>query len=172
MDDKLLLLGLLRRQEMHGYQLFEFIERGLSACTDLKKPAAYYLLGRMAQDGWLTESITQEGNRPPRKVYRLTNAGEVAFQDLLRENLSHFNLPGLSGDIGLAFLDQIQPDEAHSLLQKRRLQLQTALAAAYHVPLHKGSFQLILNHQLHLLRSELDWLDALIEQIKNRMPVP
>ena len=48
MDDKLLLLGILRRQEMHGYQLFEFIDRDLAACTNLKKPTAYYLLNRMA----------------------------------------------------------------------------------------------------------------------------
>ena len=27
MERQLLLLGLLRNQEMHGYQLFEFIER-------------------------------------------------------------------------------------------------------------------------------------------------
>ncbi len=170
MDDKLLLLGLLRRQEMHGYQLFEFIERGLSACTDLKKPAAYYLLGRMAQDGWLTESITQEGNRPPRKVYRLTNSGEAAFQSLLRENLGNFSLPGLSGDIGLAFLDELQPDEACALLEERRIHLLANLSSAHQVPLHKGSFQFILDHQLHLLQSELIWLDALIEQIKSSTP--
>jgi DNA-binding PadR family transcriptional regulator len=165
MDDRLLLLGLLRRQEMHGYQLFEFIERGLSSCTDLKKPAAYYLLGRMAQDGWLSETVTQEGNRPPRKVFRLTPAGEAAFHALLRDNLASFSLPGFPGDIGLAFLDSLEPTEARPLLERRRRELHQALLAARQVPLHRGSLQLILDHQAHYLQSELDWLDGLLERL-------
>ena len=72
MERKLLLLGILHRHEMHGYQLFEYIDQGLSACTDLTKPTAYYLLNKMAEDGWITEEQVQEGNRPPRKVYHLT----------------------------------------------------------------------------------------------------
>jgi DNA-binding PadR family transcriptional regulator len=166
MDDKLLLLGLLRQQEMHGYQLYEFIEGGLAACTDLKKPAAYYLLGRMAQDGWLSESISREGNRPPRKVYRLTPEGEAAFQGLLRENLSAYRMPGLSGDIGLAFLDALAPGEALRLLDERRLALAGALAATHQTPIHPGSTQLIVDHQVHYLASELDWLDSLILRLQ------
>ena len=80
MDRKLLLLGLLRQQEMHGYQLYEFIERELSFCTDLKKPTAYYLLNKMAERGWIVEEQSQEGKRPPRKVFRLTAQGEAAYQ--------------------------------------------------------------------------------------------
>jgi DNA-binding PadR family transcriptional regulator len=49
MDRQLLLLGLLRRQEMHGYQLNEFIEEKMHSCIDLKKPTAYYLLDKLAQ---------------------------------------------------------------------------------------------------------------------------
>ena len=93
---------------MHGYQLYEFIERSLSFCTDLKKPTAYYLLSRMAQDGLLLETVSQEGNRPPRKVYQLTPAGEAAFQDFLRQNLSSFTAARFPGDIGLAFLEDLE----------------------------------------------------------------
>lgn len=168
MDDRLLLLGLLRQSEMHGYQLYEFIERGLSACTDLKKPAAYYLLGRMAQDGWLSETVTQEGNRPPRKVFRLTPQGEAAFQDLLRENLASFLPPSHSGDVGLAFLDALEPFQAHALLDERRASLVEALAEARQVPRHRGSLQLILDHQVHYLESELMWLEQLLVGLKAR----
>jgi len=170
MDDKLLLLGLLRQQEMHGYQLFEFIERSLSACTDLKKPTAYYLLSRMAQAGWLMETVTQEGNRPPRKVYQLTPAGEGAFQDLLRQNLSSFIVPGFAGDIGLAFIEDLESDEALRLLSERRKALLQALESARQAPPHRGSLQWIVEHQIHYLDSELSWLDAIITRLGSLDP--
>jgi DNA-binding PadR family transcriptional regulator len=61
MERKLLLLGILRQQEMHGYQLFDFIEQGLSTCTNLTKPTAYYLLKQMAEEGWIVVEHSQEG---------------------------------------------------------------------------------------------------------------
>jgi DNA-binding PadR family transcriptional regulator len=165
MDDKLLLLGLLRGQQMHGYQLFEFIEGALAVCTDLKKPTAYYLLNKMAQDGWIEERQEQEGNRPPRKVYRLTQEGEAQFQRLLRENLAGFTPPPFAGDIGLAFSDAAPPGETVALLQQRRQVLHNALQTLQRAPQHAGAFQLLLDHQRHFLSSELDWLDHVIKEI-------
>lgn len=165
MDDRLLLLGLLREQQMHGYQLWEFIGGGLSTCTDLKKPTAYYLLNKMAQDGWVEEHSEQEGNRPPRRVYRLTAQGEVAFQQLLRDNLSAYAHPSFPGDMGLAFLDALPPAAALALLRQRRAALADSLQAARQVPPHHGSLQWLIDHQQHFLASELAWLDALLDRL-------
>lgn len=166
MDDKLLLLGLLRQQQMHGYRLFEFIERDMSTCIDLKKPTAYYLLNRMAQDGWVEERQEQEGNRPPRKVYRLTDQGEAAFQRLLRENLAAYLPPSFVGDIGLAFMDALQPAEALALLRQRQTALTAALAVIDRAPQHQGSLQWMIEHQVHHLRTELAWLEGLLQRLE------
>lgn len=56
MERELLLLGLLRRQDLHGYRLMDFIENNLGACTDLKKPTVYFLLEKMANQGWISAS--------------------------------------------------------------------------------------------------------------------
>ncbi len=120
MERELLLLGLLRQQDMHGYQLYEFIEQSLSACTDIKKSTAYYLLNKMAADGWITEEQVQEGNRPPRRVYSLTPTGEAEYQRLLRANLAEFYPIYFPGDIGLAFIDDLPDEEALALLKQRR----------------------------------------------------
>jgi DNA-binding PadR family transcriptional regulator len=166
MDDKLLLLGMLRQHQMHGYQLFEFIERDMSTCIDLKKPTAYYLLNRMAQDGWVEERQEQEGNRPPRKVYRLTGQGEAAFQRLLRENLAAYLPPGFAGDIGLAFMDTLEPAEALDLLRQRQAAIAAALSAVEAAPQHQGSLQWLVEHQLFHLKSELAWLEGLLERLE------
>ena len=165
MEKKLLLLGLLRRQEMHGYQLNEFIDNNLSLCTDLKKPTAYYLLDKMAADGWISAASEQEGNRPPRRVYRLTEAGEAIFQQLLRENLAQYSPVNFSGDIGLAFLDWLAPEEALPLLTAQKQQAAERLEMVRAIPVHGGSLQLIFSHQMRHLQAELDWFDEVIQHL-------
>jgi len=168
MNDRLLLLGILRQQQMHGYQLFEMIERDLSTCTELKKPTAYYLLNRMAQDGWIEERQEQEGNRPPRKVYQLTAQGEAAFNEMLRDSLGNFDPSRFGSEVGLAFLDTLDVQEAATLLRQRHALIATALDDLDHTPPHQGSLQWMIDHQAHLLRAERAWLDAIIAQLERR----
>jgi len=170
MDKKLLLLGLLRRQEMHGYQLNEFIDTNLALCTDLKKPTAYYLLDQMSKEGWLSAETVQEGNRPPRKVYQLTEAGEVAFQRLLRENLSAYAPADFPGDLGLAFLDELSPAEARLLLEAQKAQAAARLDEIRAIPQHGGSLSLIFSHQIHHLQAELAWLEHVLQEIDQEKP--
>jgi DNA-binding PadR family transcriptional regulator len=168
MDRKLLLLGLLRRQEMHGYQLHEFIDQNLALCTDLKKPTAYYLLDKMATDGWLVTETEQEGNRPPRRIYQLTHEGEEAFQRLLRENLAHYDPVNFPGDMGLAFLEWLEADEARALLVQQKHELEARLQEIQNVPLHQGSLQLVFSHQRCHLQAELDWLAEVIAGLEQK----
>ncbi|MEO8607054.1 MAG: helix-turn-helix transcriptional regulator [Chloroflexota bacterium] len=167
MDRELLLLGLLRREDMHGYQLHEFINQNLSSCVDLKKPTAYFLLDKMAESGWILEvEEQQEGNRPARHVYQLTPEGEAAFQRLLRENLSTYHSARFLSDIGLAFLDTLEPAEAIALLNQRRGIIASELANAEAVPAHSGSSQLVIEHLVRHLRTEHEWLNEVIGRLE------
>jgi hypothetical protein len=120
----------------------------------------------MAGDGWVTYREEQEGNRPPRRVYAITPRGEDAFQRLLRENLANYQAADLTCHVGLAFLDQLPVNEALPLLHKRRAGLGELLAATRAHGEHPGSMQLMLDHQVHLLTAELDWLDAVIARMQ------
>ncbi len=168
MDRELLLLGLLRHGALHGYRLNEFINRDLVYCTDLKKPTAYHLLAKMAERGWISEGDEeQEGNRPPRRVYEITPEGEIQFQKLLRENLAAHTPTRFTGDIGVAFMDALPTTEQHTLLARRRAGLSAELEALQSTPAdaHRGSLALIIAHQIHHLRAELDWLDEIAAHI-------
>ncbi len=165
MDRELLLLGLLRQMDMHGYRLAEFIERDLTICTDLKKPTAYFLLDKMVKQGWITQHQEQEGNRPPRRVYRITAEGETQFQRLLRENLATYTSATFVGDVGLAFMEALDQAEAWTLLTQRRIALAADLEAARAVPKHAGSWQLLIEHRILHLESELRWLDEVLNRL-------
>lgn len=167
MERELLLLGLLRRQKMHGYQLTEFINRDLAYCTDLKKATAYNLLRKMAKNGWVTETEEQDGNRPPRKVYQITESGETTFQELLRENLARHTTMRLPDGIGLAFIEAIPPQEAADLLERRRLAIEAELLSLQQAHGHDhGGLRLILDHQKIHLKAELTWLVQVIQELK------
>src|SRR5690606_41304003 len=110
MHRRLLLLGLLRREDMHGYRLNEFVEREMAFCADVKKPTAYYLLDKLAEEGYLTEKHEpfSEG-RPPRKTYSITPEGELYFLRMLHENLPQFEPPSVPAGMSVAFHAELLP---------------------------------------------------------------
>lgn len=167
MSRELLLLGLIRQSGMHGYKLIEFIERDLALCTDLKKPTAYFLLDKMAQNGWISWTEEREGNRPPRRIYHITPEGEAQFQKLLRESLAQYEPLKFTGDAALAFADALPRAELLDLLKRRRDALLAALSAVRLTPVHPGFTQLVVDHQRIHLESELKWMDELLEQISS-----
>jgi DNA-binding PadR family transcriptional regulator len=163
MDRQLLLLGLLRAQEMHGYQLNEFIDEQMNFCVDLKRSTAYYLLDKLCREGYVAEEVEREGNRPERRVYRITSAGEVRFQELLRQNLATYAPPVYAEDIGVIFEHQLATDESLRLLRSRREAIQShrTRLESLHASLPPSHTAVIDHHLLHL-DAEIAWVDRLI----------
>lgn len=171
MNYKLLLLGLLRHQEMYGYQLYEFLDNNLGMCVQLKKPTAYKLLGQMADDGWIVYREEQEGNRPTRRVYVITPEGEKAFQELLRASLAAYQAAEFVSDIGLMFLDALPAQEALPLLEQRRAAVYALLQDVESYPPHHGSVQFMIEHQRRHYAAEVAWLDDVIHQVSSNATV-
>ena len=164
MEKKLLLLGALRNHEMHGYQLSEVLGHRVGLPIRLTKPNAYKLLRKMEQDGWVSSREEQDGKRPPRRVYKITPSGEIAFQEMLRESLGSYNIPEFPGTVAINFLDLLPLAEAISLLAQRREE-----AADYFKELDELSAEVRVSHPsieylIQFLQSELKWLDELIDR--------
>lgn len=162
MERELLLLGMLRMQEMHGYQINEFIEAHLGTSIQLKKPTVYKLLGNMLEDGWISCHTEQKGNYPPRRVYALTEEGETAFQQLLRENLSEYKPISYMSNIGIVYLDALPAEESADLLKKRRQEVNGLVEKMLGDEDHREGFPLMTSYHLSHLEAELEWLDGII----------
>ena len=165
MARRLLLLGMLRMNEMHGYQINELIDIHLGTSFEIKKPTAYKLLNQMVDAGWLTVREEREGNYPPRQVYAITQQGESAFQQLLRENLTEYTPVAFPSNIGLAFLDALPAEEAVALLQGRRAIIEDLAKGIHTDDQHEGGFQLVLLHYKRHLAAELAWVDEVIASL-------
>lgn len=165
MDERaLLLLGILKVQSQHGYQINEFIERTLGHVTDMKKPTAYAILERLSQGGYITVRSEQEGNRPPRKVYALTPTGERLYFDLLRAHLAEPDRQPAAGAIALMFLDDLPGEERLALVRQRLATLEEQIVAHERAPRHEHGLgvDLALDQQVYLLRAEREWLASVL----------
>jgi len=166
MERQLLLLGLLLRQEMHAYKINEFIEEKMHFCIDLKRPTAYYTLDRLADEGLVQVEITQQGNRPPRRVYHITDSGKTRFYNLLRRNLEDYHQTFYPTDVGIAFLDQIPVPEAAGYLRGKREKIKATLDTLHSAIGHTGPLKRVIEHNQLLLKAELQWVDGLIADLE------
>jgi len=171
MDHVLLVLGLLKLREMHGYQLNDLIDHRLNYITDLKKPTLYHLLGKLEKEGAVTKSVSREGNRPERYTYRLTTLGEKQFADRLRQNLQESYAAYFGDDIGMLFISELPVDEGRAYLELKRTSVDERIAqfrAA--IAIHETgtpAYFTLFHHELHL-RAERSWLNELLAQLKKR----
>jgi DNA-binding PadR family transcriptional regulator len=159
----LLLLGLLKNQAQHGYQLNDFIEKNLASVTNLKKATAYALLERLRESGLVAVKLEQEGNRPPRKVYAITQNGETEFLELLRTELCNAEPISSPESTALMFMNELKRDERVACLNTRLEQLELHIKNLEQIPAHKSAVNLALERQLVLLKADRDWLMGVLE---------
>ncbi len=78
-----LLLGMLKISPSHGYDLHQQIERDLRYVWRLSLSQVYSVLNRLEKRGMITGKIMQQDERPDRKRFQLTPAGERQFKQWL-----------------------------------------------------------------------------------------
>ena len=167
MERQLLLLGMLRLGDAHGYQLMETLDSHIGLAAGLTKSTAYRLLEDMARQGWLDGREERPGKHPPRIVYTLTSAGDREFNRLLRECLARYEPAEYGHDVGLLFCETLPRTEAVLLLRQRLEHMEKRrLEMAHSVEQHSGSP--ILAHHLRHLELDCDYVARLIDTIERQ----
>ncbi len=171
MHKTLLILGLLLRGPLHGYEIHRIVRAHGALYTDLKKANLYYLLDRLQQDGALTVHAEPgaRGARGERLIYALTNQGRARFFDLLRAILRTFDPVHTGVDVAVVFLAQLPPAEAVTLLQERRqvVGARRAQVAAElgDLTVGNGWSAIAVDHLLSLIDAEQAWLDRALARL-------
>lgn len=166
MHKELHLLGLLRAGPRTGYELHRIVVAHGELYTDLKKGNVYYLLERLEAQGFLTVT-THPGAPGPRRerlVYSITDAGRRHFHDLLREVVRTYQLAHTGIEVGMVFLDSLDPQEAVALLEERRKAVQDRRAVIEReaCTAHNSHQRLAEDHLLCLVDAELLWIDRTV----------
>ncbi len=172
MSTRLVILGLLRERPLYGYELKQIIEEHMGDWTNIAFGSIYFALGKLAEEGFIEEVGTeQEGNRPSRTVYRITEAGQAEFLRLLRQVWSTLERHYFAIDVGLMFSEALPVEEVQGYLRKRVAELESIVE---YVTAHRAG-QLtqpevprlaaaVFDHSLAHFQAELAWTRDLLDK--------
>lgn len=164
---ELALLGFLREQAIHGYALHQELSdpRGLGPVWQIKLGQLYALLGKLEEAGYASTTIEPQENKPPRKLYHLTEAGERTFLSWVRQPVRHGRYLRLEFLVKLYFARIEGNGVADDLLAAQRKQCREWLATEEAIVAEEmkgGRRYSRLVHQFRCgqIQAMLDWLDA------------
>jgi DNA-binding PadR family transcriptional regulator len=172
MHKVLLLLGMLLDGPLYGYQLHQIIRAHGELYADLKKANLYYLLDRLAKDGYLEVEVEAgtRGARGERLVYAITAEGRSHFHQLLRETLLQYEPVHTGIGTAVVFLAHLAPDEGIALLKERRQAIQekrVQVVADVGRPEKNPPLVVIAgDHLVSLIDTELAWIDRSLEYLQ------
>lgn len=172
MHKVLLLLGMLLDGPLYGYQMHQIIRAHGELYADLKKANLYYLLERLAKDGYLEVKAEPgtRGARGERLIYMLTEHGRLHFHELLRETLVSYELVHTGIETAIVFLSYLSRDEGIALLQRRRQTIQQrreqVIADVGQPNEHTPLVTVAGDHLVSLIDAELAWIERSLAYLR------
>ena len=187
---ELAILGLLKEQELHGYELKKRLSAALGPFSSVSFGSLYPALARLEAAGAvkavealeapsipMTGSMTGEAaafraRREPKrggrakKVYGITERGEKLFKELLDADSSSAD-DDRGFNLRLAFCRYLPPDARLGMLERRRAQLVERLARA-RTTIRAGRERMdaytrsLMEHGTEATERDISWLDTLI----------
>jgi PadR family transcriptional regulator AphA len=169
-DFRYFILGLLSQQPMSGYDAKQYLESLGWLVGTPSFGAIYPALHGLLEDGLVTLQVVYYENRPPRKIYSITPAGERALDNWIHQPL----LVGASTKafvMRLLLATHLSHEGLMSHLRRRYQQVvqqQTALKHAIgetDLP-SDGSQRLAFDYGMTITSTELAWLEDLIATLE------
>jgi len=125
----LYILGLLLRfGPQHGYQIKKTITENVADFAQIKLPTIYYHLEKMEREGLLSAAREQDGARPEKTVYSVTEKGKAAFLKALRGQLNFRFRPDFDADAVFYFAEYLEPERIREHLEAYAAELEKSLA--------------------------------------------
>jgi DNA-binding PadR family transcriptional regulator len=185
---ELAILGLLKEQPLHGYELKKRLGETLGAFWGVSFGSLYPALRRLERQGAIavvdsagsSEPVPATGSlageaaaarlrvlpkpagRRTRKAYRITPTGETLFLALLAADDGGDDERAFS--VKLAFCRHLDPPARLALLERRRADVADRLARARrHRPAGLDRYtRSLVEHRTTSTERDLEWVDALI----------
>jgi len=165
MDKRLVLLGVLRSQRTHGYGLLEYLGNHSSASGGISKSNAYRLLKQLEEGGFICSHTERDGNRPERQVYKVTEAGEALFCELLKAAMADDGNSDLPGNVALNYIDSLAPDVAAEALTERLRKVEQRMVRFADLPEQVLEFHPAVELAINFMNAEHDWLVKTIAKL-------
>ena len=106
----------------YGYDLARQFGTGqpLAEIIHLEPGMLYHHLKRLDRAGWIAGSLEPQGSRPPRQIYRITDAGRAELRRWLTEPVARTREIRLEFLLKLYFARRTDPELTDRLLTEQR----------------------------------------------------
>jgi DNA-binding PadR family transcriptional regulator len=172
-DLEVAILGLLYEEPQYGYQLEKTIEGwGMRNWTQIGFSSIYYVLKKLEKKEMVESKLEKVNGKPSRNVFTITELGKRVMQEKLTELLSWNKKIINPFDLGLAYLNYLEPHETIKCLEnylesaqgrikflESSVKMQEELEAPYYVVA-------LFSRPLATLKTEIEWVEKFIEKIK------
>lgn len=165
------LLGFLHREPLHGYELYQQLTdpAGLWLVWRIKLSQLYALLTKLEKTGYISATLQPQENRPPRKVFALTERGDAAYHAWVQSPVLHGRMMRQEFLAKLFFALREGQAVARQLITRQRAESRQWLAE-YAPRSHDFSDQpnfatLVNQFRSHQIEAVLAWLDQCEEMI-------
>lgn len=170
-----LVLGLVAERPMHPYQMFQTtVERREDRVVKFRPGTMYHSVDRLASQGLIeVYDVQREGNRPERTVYSITDAGRAALDESLEQILARHPVEYPELYLALSEAHGLPRPRVIELLGERIDAMRAALAEvieatdAARAAGQAEMFYLDAGCRIATLRTQIDWLDDLVDRLKN-----
>ncbi|MCJ7623741.1 MAG: PadR family transcriptional regulator [Anaerolineaceae bacterium] len=158
-----LLLGLLFEQPGHGYDLHQRLSEEFGQFWHISRSQTYNILKRLERQKDISGVEEEQGNRPARRRFRLTEAGQGRFNDWLRSTVgSSTRSIRLEFLARLYFIERYSPELMLSLLGRQMNEIRDRLSALEQeqrsLPVDQVYNQLSSQLRIQQLTLVLGWL--------------
>ena len=160
---------------MHPYEMAQLAaKRRLDRLVNIRTTSIYNVVARLLDKGLVAvHDVQREGNRPERTRYQLTEAGRAAHRSTLESLWADQPTEYPRLYLALAQAHEVPLADAARLLRRRREAMAADLATVIDLvdaAMDAGIpeiFRLDGGIRIATLRTQIDWLDAMLERMDN-----
>ncbi len=168
------ILGLLCKQPLHGYEIKNIIEEHMQDWTDIKFGSIYFALSKLKEQGKVEiEKEESSSKRPIRKVYRVTEKGRHEFLRLLKMMWALKKQSLYPLDIAVFFMNSLPKQEILAQIKARIIVCEKELDyLTGHENEHKQNPHLprqafyIMDHSRMHMEAEIKWLKMMTSDLE------
>jgi len=171
-------LGMLTFGEMSGYDLGKAIEGSIGFFWAPAKSQLYAELRRLVTLGWAREREVEQTDRPDKRIYTITAAGEDALRSWLGTPPAEFDPIKSPFLLRLFFGHLAGADAVRGLVAEHRRQAEELLVTFGEIETHLQAEggplppYLTLTYGMTYARGVVDWCDRALKDLDTGMRVP
>lgn len=163
------ILGLLVAGPEHGYELYQEIEQDLGGVWQIGLSQLYAQLKQLQEAGLVGVQTEPQPNRPPRKVYHVTDEGREVFLHWLRQPTPYLRLIRVEFLLRLYLFGRLSLPGVGQLVaaQKAVCREQADRFGRAAAETEGGFPQLVQEFRQGQMEAVIRWLDRCLEVLPN-----